>query len=87
MAFRLCPASRNAQRWHAVLMADYEAFCQRVDAGEETALDPYGAESPEEFFAVASEAFFVAPQDMRAEHAALYNLLAGFYCQNPAHGP
>ena len=47
-------------------------------------LDPYGAESPEEFFAVASEAFFVAPQDMRAEHPALYELLAGYYRQDPA---
>jgi Mlc titration factor MtfA (ptsG expression regulator) len=80
------PSVAERQHWRTVLMADYETFCQRVDAGEETTLDPYGAESPEEFFAVASEAFFVAPQAMRAEHAALYNLLAGFYCQNPAHG-
>ena len=38
---------------------------------EDTALDPYGAQSPDEFFAVASEAFFVHPQAMRHEHAAL----------------
>jgi Mlc titration factor MtfA (ptsG expression regulator) len=75
------------QRWRAVLMADYEAFCARVDAGEETSLDPYGTESPEEFFAVASEAFFVAPHDMRAEHPALYELLAGYYRQDPAGHP
>ena len=77
-------SAAERERWQAVLMADYEAFCERVDAGEDTALDPYGAESPEEFFAVASEAFFVAPQDMRAEHPALYELLAGFYRQDPA---
>ncbi len=59
----------------------------RVDAGEDTVLDPYGAESPEEFFAVASEAFFVAPQAMRAEHPALYALLAGYYRQDPARQP
>ena len=75
------------QRWLAVLMADYDAFCTRVDADEETTLDPYGAESPEEFFAVASEAFFVAPRDMRAEHPALYELFAGFYRQDPAGRP
>jgi hypothetical protein len=80
-------SATERQRWHAVLMADYESFCQRVDAGEDTVLDPYGAESPEEFFAVASEAFFVASQDMRAEHAALYALLAGYYRQDPARGP
>ncbi len=50
----------------------------------DTVLDPYGAESPEEFFAVASEAFFVAPTDMRGEHPALYALLAGYYRQDPA---
>jgi hypothetical protein len=72
------------QRWQAVLGADYEAFCQRVDAEEDTALDPYGADSPEEFFAVASEAFFVAPVELRMEHPALYELLAGYYCQDPA---
>lgn len=80
------PLSGSAERshWQAALMADYEAFCARVDAGEDTVLDPYGAESPEEFFAVASEAFFVAPTDMRDEHSALYALLAGYYRQDPA---
>jgi Mlc titration factor MtfA (ptsG expression regulator) len=83
------PLSSAAERrnWQAVLMADYEAFCQRVDAGEQTTLDPYGAESPEEFFAVASEGFFVAPTDMRAEHPALYELLAAYYRQDPEVGP
>ena len=72
------------QRWQMVLSDEFDGFCARVDADEDTALDPYGAESPEEFFAVASEAFFVAPQDMRAEHPALYALLAGYYRQDPA---
>jgi len=82
------PLSSGAERshWQAVLMDEYQAFCEWVDAGEDTLLDPYGAESPEEFFAVASEAFFVAPQDMRDEHAALYALLAGYYRQDPAAG-
>jgi MtfA peptidase len=83
------PLSSAAERrhWQAVLMADYEAFCERVDAGEETTLDPYGAESPEEFFAVASEGFFVAPAAMRNEHPALYALLATYYRQDPEGGP
>jgi Mlc titration factor MtfA (ptsG expression regulator) len=80
------PGAAERAHWQAVLMRNYDDFCARVDAEEDTVLDPYGAESPEEFFAVASEAFFVAPQDMRAEHPALYDLLAGFYRQNPADG-
>ena len=71
-------------QWQQVLTQDYADFCRRVDADEPTALDPYGAENPGEFFAVASEAFFVAPQAMQAEHPALYRLLAGFYRQDPA---
>jgi Mlc titration factor MtfA (ptsG expression regulator) len=78
------PGASERARWQQVLMRDYESFCGRVDAGEDTVLDPYGAQSPEEFFAVASEAFFVAPADFRAQHAALYELLAGYYRQRPA---
>ena len=67
-----------------VLQQDYEAFCARVDADEVTALDPYGAESLEEFFGVASEAFFVNPRAMKAEHPVLYRVFVGYYRQDPA---
>ena len=78
-------SDRAAQdAWIEVLDAEYEAFCDRLDAGEETLLDPYAAEAPEEFFAVASEAFFVAPRHFRAEHPRLYVLLSGFFLQDPA---
>jgi len=67
-----------------VLQQDYDAFCARVDAAEATVLDPYGAESLEEFFGVASEAFFVNPQAMKKEHPALHGVLVGYYRQDPA---
>jgi Mlc titration factor MtfA (ptsG expression regulator) len=72
------------QAWQRVIEAQYHDFCDRVDAGEDTVLDPYGAESVDEFFAVASEAFFVAPPAMRDEHPALYDLFAGYFRQDPA---
>ena len=72
------------ERWIEVIDAQWERFCNRVDAGEETLIDPYGAEAVEEFFAVAVEAFFVAPAAMRAEEPAMYELLAGFFRQDPA---
>ncbi|MBW8845655.1 MAG: zinc-dependent peptidase [Burkholderiales bacterium] len=72
------------ERWIAVIDAEWERFCERIDAGEETLIDPYGAEAVEEFFAVAVEAFFVAPAAMRAEEPAMYELLAGFFKQGPA---
>lgn len=74
------------QAWAEVLDADYDAFCERVDAGEDTVLDPYGAEGPEEFFAVAAEAFFVAPQPMKKEQPALYRLLSAYFRQDPVAG-
>jgi Mlc titration factor MtfA (ptsG expression regulator) len=70
--------------WVTTLDAAYQAFCNEVDAGLDTLLDPYGAEAPEEFFAVAAEGFFVMPQAMREAHPALYALLAGYFRQNPA---
>ena len=70
--------------WVEVMGDEYDSFCDRLDAGEYTLLDPYAAEAPEEFFAVASEAFFVAPRDFQAEHPALYALLGKFFRQDPA---
>jgi Mlc titration factor MtfA (ptsG expression regulator) len=75
------------RRWAETLEAEYDAFCDRVDAGRDTALDPYGAEALDEFFAVAAEAFFVAPRAMKKEQPALYRLLSGYFRQDPAALP
>lgn len=72
------------EHWINTLDTAWMRFCERVDAGEDTLIDPYGAEAVEEFFAVAVEAFFVAPAAMRAEEPAMYALLAGFFKQDPA---
>lgn len=54
------------------------------DDGEPSILDPYGAQSPAEFFAVASEAFFTLPVELRHHHRALYGELQAFYRLDPA---
>ncbi len=46
-------------------------------------LDPYASRDPAEFFAVASEAFFVAPQPLAAAYPAVYRKLAAYYRQDP----
>ncbi len=51
------------------------------------ALDPYAATGPDEFFAVASEAFFVTPRALKAEHPGLYGVFQRFYKQDPASEP
>lgn len=78
------PSRAARERWLAVLDAHYAAHCEEVDRGEEPLLDPYAVESLEEYFAVASETFFVAPLDLRSELPDLYALLADFYRQDPA---
>lgn len=80
----LLPPELPPAAWRATLQAEYQRFVTRVEAGEDTALDPYGATAEEEFFAVASEAFFVGPEAMKKEHPALYGMLCRFYLQNPA---
>ena len=46
-------------------------------------LDPYASRDPAEFFAVASEAFFVSPENLAAAYPRIFALLAAYYRQNP----
>ena len=66
------------------MSAAYEHFVARVHDGEETAIDPYAADSPAEFFAVLSEVFFAEPTLLQAEYAGVYRLFTSFYRQDPA---
>src|SRR3569833_1880085 len=70
----------SARHWSEA----YERCCERVDAGEETVLDPYAADSPAEFFAVMSEAFFELPNMVHSEFPRVYGQLAAFYRTDPA---
>lgn len=79
----LLPNARAQADWHDTLMAEYDRFSERVVCGYDTVVDPYGAEAPEEFFAVASEAFFVTPEALKEEQPVMYRLLASFYRQTP----
>ncbi len=72
------------QDWIDAFEPAYEDFCARIDEGEETAIDPYAAEHPAEFFAVTSEVFFEAPRLLQAEYPAVYAQLRLFYRQDPA---
>lgn len=77
-------AQMSVARWATVWQAAYDGLCGQVDAGTETWLDPYGAESPGEFFAVMSEAFFTMPQDARHHYPEVYEQLSSYYRQDPA---
>ncbi|MCB9727875.1 MAG: zinc-dependent peptidase [Deltaproteobacteria bacterium] len=77
-------ARADYARWAQVCSASFLALRERTERGESTALDPYGATNEAEFFAVATEAFFNVPSRLRRDEPALYEVLRGFYRQDPA---
>ena len=78
------PPDLPTREWRRVLAAAYDDFGARVERGQETAIDPYAAEDPGEFFAVLSEVFFADPRLLRGEYPEVYRLFGRFYRQDPA---
>ena len=74
----------SRQAWAEAFGKAYEDFCAEVDRGVDTAIDPYGAEHPGEFFAVVSEVFFEDPLVLRGRFPAVYDQLVHFYGMDPA---
>lgn len=69
--------------WQRAFAAAFDDLGRRVDRGEDTPIDPYAAESPAEFFAVVSEAFFEVPERLVEEYPDTYAQLRAFYLQDP----
>jgi MtfA peptidase len=69
--------------WTAAFKQAYEGFCDAVERGKDTWLDPYAAEHPSEFFAVISEAFFEQPAETKQRYPDVYDQLRVFYRQDP----
>lgn len=67
-------------RWIEVCTTEYRALRR----GADHVLRPYAATDPGEFFAVATEQFFSNPVPLREGAPALYEVLVGFYLQDPA---
>ena len=72
------------QAWAAVMNREFGALQARLARAEPGLVDAYGATSPAEFFAVASEVFFERPAELAAERPALYQQLARCYRLDPS---
>jgi MtfA peptidase len=83
----LLDTGADARSWAEVFGEELEALQSAADAGEVTLLDPYGAQDPAEFFAVATETFFERPSELAQRHPRLYAELRRFYRQDPADWP
>jgi Mlc titration factor MtfA (ptsG expression regulator) len=70
--------------WKHALDDHFHALRAADDRGEDPFLDPYGAESPVEFFAVAVEAFLELGPEFEAEHPKLYGMLREVFGMDPA---
>ncbi len=73
----------SVARWSQVFHAAFEDLGRRVDANAYSAIDPYAATSPAEFFAVLTEAFFETPDAVEADYPEVYGQLAELYRQDP----
>lgn len=69
------PPALPRSEWIRTFQQAYDAHCAAVDAGEETAIDPYAAESPDEFFACLVEAWYSDAALVRAQMPAIADLL------------
>ncbi|MFS1524940.1 zinc-dependent peptidase [Microbulbifer sp. 2304DJ12-6] len=75
--------------WAGVMNREFTRLRRRAQFGNladeaPSVLDLYGAQSPAEFFAVATETFFTIPVAMQKLHPQLYGELSHFYRLDPA---
>lgn len=72
-------STMHREHWADALNHAYETLRAALAAGESTAIDPYAATNPAEFFAVTSEYFFTAPAQLKNASPEVYRQLALFY--------
>ena len=78
------PTRALRQRWQSTMQESYARFCTQVSMADRFGapapwLDAYAASAPAEFFAVASEAYFVNPGRFAESFPELLPLLNGFF--------
>ncbi len=66
-------------RWIADFQSAFDDLQRQVEAGQDTVIDPYASEAPDEFFAVASEYHFTDPALLAEEMPAVAAHLVRFY--------
>ena len=80
-------SAEQLERWLSILGPEYDQLVQRCQHHHHGFIDCYGAESPAEFFAVLTEAFFERPGPIRLHHSDIYDVLQEFYQLDPADWP
>lgn len=76
-------ADMRVRDWADAFSTAYADFCRRAEAGENTAVDLYAAESPAEFFAVLTEVFFETPVILADTYPDVYQQMRLYFRQHP----
>jgi Mlc titration factor MtfA (ptsG expression regulator) len=79
----LLGSAARYKRWSETLARDFELLRRDTYWGQRDVLDPYGASSPAEFFAVATESFFEQPHALAARHPELYAEFERYFKVDP----
>lgn len=74
----------SVSTWARVMEQRFNWLVRESRKGRKTVLDSYGATNRAEFFAVATEAFFEKPDQLRDNKPDLYEALVDFYGVDPA---
>jgi hypothetical protein len=69
--------------WARIMSKEYERLRSNMEHHKKSVMDKYGATNPAEFFAVATEAFFEKPRQLKKKAPDLYAELKGFYKVDP----
>ncbi|MBL4886007.1 MAG: zinc-dependent peptidase, partial [Planctomycetaceae bacterium] len=81
----LMESKQQYEQWQTVLNSEYNQLVKACQTrSRRTLLDCYGATNLAEFFAVATECFFERALQLKKKHPALYDILSGYYHQDPA---
>ncbi|SMR71004.1 hypothetical protein SAMN04488030_0624 [Aliiroseovarius halocynthiae] len=80
----LMAKGQSFETWRRVFVTAYEHHVAQVHAGRRTVIDEYGAEGPEEFFAVAIELFFEKPDTLKADEPEVYQQLSELLQLDPS---
>jgi len=70
-------------QWATAFSEAFSRLQQQASSGYQLDFNAYGATSPAEFFAVASEYFFTDPHRLQDLFPAVYDQLELFYGQKP----
>jgi len=76
-------ANMSQKDWYNAFEPAYQKLKTAAANGRHTAITPYAATSPAEFFAVTTEYFFEAPARLHQVFPKVYQQLTLFYRQDP----